>query len=350
MLVTGSIAAIKTIPLIEALRGKGFDPTVLLTRAPEQWKWVLVHDAEAASGNSVLTESASRRDKEMVLAATKVVLVAPASADFLSQLAHASSELARSLLEAQRHGSRLMIAPAMNCKMWHHPAVQRNCAALIEAGAVILGPAKGPVACGDEGFGRMMDVGDMAAGARATLDGASHPALEMFKTAMKEEKIPFCPPKEQARIVVALGGGNILWPDVEKLVADIKQSGLLADYVVDQTWAGYGAALEKLTQQTVITDYFQIPEFKGMEHIRLPERSVCVFFPFLDDALARAMAEGRADTLFLGLYLASKAPHVTTEACLRELSPSLSAVLRQDGVGVVKDVKELARYGASDKP
>jgi phosphopantothenoylcysteine synthetase/decarboxylase len=346
LLVTGSIAAIKTIPLIGALRKKKFDVAVFLTRAPEVWKWVLVDEARAASKNDVLTESASWMDRGAALEAAKVILVAPASADFLSQLAHASSELARCVLEAQRRGSRLMIAPAMNYKMWHHPAVQRNCSALAHAGAVILGPAKGHMACGDDGFGRMIEVDDMAAGVRAALDGAAHPALDYYDAARLAENIPFCPPKE-TRVVVALGGGSISWPDVEKTVNDIKKAGMIADYVIDETWAGCRDALEKMTQQPVVTDYFQIPEMKGMEHIKLPERARCVFIPFLDDALATAMIEGKADTLFLGLYLASKAPLVTTKKSLQEISPSLAAVLRQDGLGVVGDIKELARYGKS---
>ena len=348
LLVTGSIAAIKTIPLITALRGERFDVNLLLTRAPEEWKWVSVDEAKAASENAVLTDKAALGDKEKVLNAAQVILVAPASADFLSQIAHASSELARGILDAQRRGSRLMIAPAMNCKMWHHPAVQRNCEALTKAGAVILGPAKGPVACGDEGFGRMLEVGDIAAGARAAMFGKTHPALDLFKAAQKEENIPFCPPKEQARIVVALGGGKVVWPNVEKLVAEIQQTEMLADYVIDRTWAVHRPALEKLTQQTVVTDYFQIPEFKGMEHIRLPERAVCVYFPFLDDVLATAMTQGKADTLFLGLYLASKAPLVTTNKCLQGLSPPFASILRQDGMDAVEGVKDLARFCANN--
>ncbi|MFA4994443.1 MAG: flavoprotein [Bdellovibrionales bacterium] len=349
LLVTGSIAAVKTIPMITALRGGGYDVSVFLTRAPLQWKWVSVEDAKTASGNDVLTDDSSRLDKKDVFFSSQVVLVAPASANFLSQLAHASSELARNVLDAQRNGSKLLLAPAMNYMMWHHPAVQRNCAALSSAGAVILGPAKGHMACGDDGFGRMIDVNDMIEGTRAAAEGRQHPVFSYYEKSCKKEKAPYHPPKGQTRVLVALGGGNISWTDVEKVVADIRKTGMLADYVIDQTWAGYRVALENLTQQPVVADYFQIPEFNGMEHIRLPERAACVFIPFLDDALATAMAEGKADTLFLGVYLASKAPVVTTKACLQTLSPSSAFVLQRDGFDVIEDVSGLANYGADDQ-
>jgi phosphopantothenoylcysteine decarboxylase/phosphopantothenate--cysteine ligase len=85
-----------------------------------------------------------------------LVLVAPASADFLGKLAHG---LADDLPSAAclYASAPLWVAPAMNEAMWRHPAVRENARILRDRGTVFLGPASGPLACGDEGLGRMME-------------------------------------------------------------------------------------------------------------------------------------------------------------------------------------------------
>lgn len=353
LLVTGSIAAEKrTLPLIEALRKNGHAVTVLLTRAPLEWKWVDCEKAAAASGHKVLTDVSNLTSgpdiaaKKKALYLPHAILVAPASADFISQLAHKSSDVARAILTAQGDSSLLIIAPAMNNWMWGHPAVARNCDTLKKNGVVFLGPVKGLMACGDEGYGRMIGVDDLAAGVQAALEGKHlHSTYSYYETAHEEGKkaAPFRPPEGNAPILVALGGGNFKWPDVINLVGEINRTGLAADYLLDPQWKGYAEELKNLTGRTVVWDYFQVPGFDGMEHIKLPERSRCVFIPFLDDATAAAMAQGRADTLFLAAYLASKAPVLTTKECLRGLSPAAASALRQDGLGEAEDVKDLAR-------
>jgi phosphopantothenoylcysteine synthetase/decarboxylase len=347
LFVTGSIAAIKTLSLVNALRKTGYDTTVFLTRAPEEWKWVSPKEAEAASGHPVFTETSEKKAHDDALLSSSIILVAPATADFLSQLAYASTERARSILEAQKRGSLLMLAPAMNYRMWQHATVQRNCAALSTAGAIILGPAKGLLACGDEGYGRMIEVKDIAAGVDAALKGDPR-ASRLYAIARKEgvKPVPFRATEKEARILIALSGANVSWPFVERLVADIVRTKVAAEYVIDPSWAKDRAKLDALTHQRAVMNYFDIPEFEGMEHIRLPERSVCVFFPFLEEPLATAMAEGKADTLLLGVYLASKVPVVTTEETLHALSPALAQSLRRDGLGTAEDFNELARLYA----
>jgi phosphopantothenoylcysteine synthetase/decarboxylase len=350
LLVTGSIAAkTRTLPLVAALRKDGHEVTVMLTRAPEEWKWVSADEAKAASGHEVLTDAVPMPVKKEVLCSSQTILIAPASADFISRLTYASSELARVILEAQRGGGRIMLAPAMNTKMWGHPAVQRNCAMLNEKSIAILGPVKGHQACGDEGFGRMIGVKETAEGVQATLKRIPHPVLSFYETARQKEakQNPLHPIEGSARILVALGGGNISWPAVEKLVADVNRTGMDADYVVDKPWVQQREALERLTRQKVVSDYFQIPELEGLEHIKLPERARCVFFPFLDDAAAMAMVRGEADTLFLAMYLASKAPVVTTEECFKGISKPFALRLRQDGFVVVDEIGQLTRLYAS---
>ncbi|MDX2028532.1 MAG: flavoprotein [Alphaproteobacteria bacterium] len=347
LLVTGSVAAIKTVPLIEALRKDGHELKVILTRAPEEWKWVSPEELRAA-GYAVLSEKEDLKTKMEVLQKSKAILVAPASADFISQLAHASSGLARAVLDAQRGSSRLMIAPAMNYKMWHHPAVQRNCAALAGNGVTILGPVEGPMACGDHGYGRMMPVEDITQGVKAALTGTPHPAVKLYQRALQKPDLqPFRPP-ENSEILVVLEGKQMEWPEVEHLVADIKHAGLTATYVLDETWNAYRKPLENLTGQEVVTNHFQQPDAKGMEHIRLPEKARYVFFPFLDREQAEAMLQGRADTLGRSIYLASKASIVARPAS--DLSPSILSQLQRDGVQTITHVSALAYSLSLDKP
>ncbi len=91
------------------------------------------------------------------------VLVAPASADFITKLAHGAADDLLSLLCLARPMDRcaLLVAPAMNREMWAHPATQRNVAQVRADGAVVLGPAAGDQACGEIGDGRMLEAEEL---------------------------------------------------------------------------------------------------------------------------------------------------------------------------------------------
>jgi phosphopantothenoylcysteine decarboxylase/phosphopantothenate--cysteine ligase len=91
------------------------------------------------------------------------VLVAPASADFMAQLAQGRAGEILSLLCLARPRERcpLLLAPAMNREMWSHPATQRNAAQLRADGTVLLGPAAGNQACGETGNGRMLEAAEL---------------------------------------------------------------------------------------------------------------------------------------------------------------------------------------------
>ncbi len=345
LVVTGSIAAIKTIPLISALSERCHEVTVILTRAPEQWEWVSGDAAKAATGHAVITHTDNIQTKANAIMASRTILIAPASADFISQLAHASSELAHKILEAQRHGSKLILAPAMNYKMWQHPTVQRNCATLAASNITILGPVKGIMACGDNGYGRMIEVSEMASGVQAALAGIQHPSASHYDAARHDgmKEIPFRPTETGARILIALTDGGASLNALNMLVFAIDRARLTAEYIVDPHWAKRRAILEGMTKKTIVSDHFQLPDLEGLEHIKLPERARCVFFPFLDKTLAEKMVQGQADTLCLSTYLASKTPIVTTAACLQNLPPALAKSLCHDGVLGIERYNDLAQ-------
>jgi phosphopantothenoylcysteine synthetase/decarboxylase len=350
VLATGTIAAKKTVPLVHELNKAGYCPTVLLTRVPEQWGWVDLDEARAASGREVLNDKSSFAEKKSALDAAEAIVVI-ASADFASQLVYATTDLARAVLDAKEKGARLVIVPAMNFKIWEHPAVRENFLELDKSGALLLGPVEGPMACHDTGFGRMMDVKDIVAGLRAAAAEQDHPTLHCFDEACAghPQNNPVRP-LEDDRIVVVLSGSKHRVEALEKMVSDLENTGLIADYILDPAWAADATATKILTGRSVLTEHFQLdPE--GMEHIRLPERAKYVFVPFIDQELAVGMLQGRGGSLCLDAYIASKAPVVTTEEELNALPKDSARRLRNHGIGAIDNVARLANgHAASSAP
>ncbi|MFT4095502.1 MAG: bifunctional phosphopantothenoylcysteine decarboxylase/phosphopantothenate--cysteine ligase CoaBC [Rhodoblastus sp.] len=159
LIVSGGIAAYKTLELIRRLRERGASVTAVLTRAAKQFVTPL--SVASLSGDKVYDDLFSLTDEtEMghiqLSRASDVVLVAPATADLMAKAANGiADDLASTLLLATDKAAAFV--PAMNVRMWTHPATQRNVAALRAAGCPILGPADGEMACGEFGPGRMIE-------------------------------------------------------------------------------------------------------------------------------------------------------------------------------------------------
>lgn len=163
--ITGGIAAYKCAELTRLLSKAGAEVRVVMTRAATEFITPLtmqalsghrVHldlldiEAEAAMGHIELARWAD------------LVLVAPATADFISRAAHGKADdLLSTLLLATT--ARVAIAPAMNQAMWADPATQANLALLRSRDFLIWGPASGDQACGDVGPGRMLEAAELAA-------------------------------------------------------------------------------------------------------------------------------------------------------------------------------------------
>ncbi|QFY45140.1 bifunctional phosphopantothenoylcysteine decarboxylase/phosphopantothenate--cysteine ligase CoaBC [Candidatus Methylospira mobilis] len=157
--VTGGIAAYKTAELTRLLRVEGAEVRVAMTEAAMQFVGALTF--QALSGNPVHTQLLDAQTEagmgHISLARwADLILIAPASADFIARLrAGFASDLLSALCLART--CPLAIAPAMNQAMWKHPATQENVARLTDWGVQILGPAQGSLACGEEGPGRMLE-------------------------------------------------------------------------------------------------------------------------------------------------------------------------------------------------
>ena len=171
LIIAGGIAAFKSLDLIRRLREQGASVTPVLTRAAEEFVTPL--SASALAAQKVyrdlfdLTDEAEMGHIELSRAADLVV-VAPATADLMAKMAggHAN-DLASTLLMAT--DKRVLIAPAMNVRMWTHPATQRNLATLRGDGVLVVGPDDGEMACGEFGPGRMAEVPDILAAIDAAL-------------------------------------------------------------------------------------------------------------------------------------------------------------------------------------
>ena len=161
--VTGGVAAYKAAELCRLLMKAGADVRVAMTDAAQQFVMPLTF--QALSGKPVLTSlwsGMAEHGMDHIEASRHVdmILVAPATADFLAKLVHGRADDVLSSLCLARQ-TRLVVAPAMNQAMWSAAATQRNIAQLRDDGVDILGPASGEQACGEVGLGRMLEPAEI---------------------------------------------------------------------------------------------------------------------------------------------------------------------------------------------
>ena len=158
--VTGGIAAYKSADLCSKLVQAGHGVTVVLTSAAEQF--IGATTFEALTGRPVhrglfAPQEGFHQGAHIGLARrAELLVIAPASADFLAKLAHGFADDLLSTL-ALASTAPLLIAPAMNCEMWAKPAVQRNVAQLRADGMHFVEPGSGWLSCGQIGQGRMAE-------------------------------------------------------------------------------------------------------------------------------------------------------------------------------------------------
>lgn len=162
--VTGGIAAYKSAELVRELQRHGADVQVAMTDSACQF--ITPVTMQALSGKPVYTSMWDSRvpngmphidlsrDRELIV-------VAPATADFIAKLVHGNADDLLSTLCLARE-CPLLVAPAMNRQMWENPATRRNLMQLRQDGIDVLGPDEGDQACGEVGVGRMLEPTDLA--------------------------------------------------------------------------------------------------------------------------------------------------------------------------------------------
>ena len=164
--LSGGVACYKAAELTRLLVKAGATVQVVMTDAAQQF--ITTATMQALSNRPVHTSQWDTREPNAMphinlSRAADAMLVAPASADFIAQLAQGRAGELLALLCLARPAERcpLLLAPAMNREMWVHPATQRNLAQVQADGAVVLGPAAGDQACGEVGNGRMLEAEDL---------------------------------------------------------------------------------------------------------------------------------------------------------------------------------------------
>ncbi|HEX7391099.1 MAG TPA: bifunctional phosphopantothenoylcysteine decarboxylase/phosphopantothenate--cysteine ligase CoaBC [Acidiphilium sp.] len=159
LIVSGGIAAYKSLELVRLLRKSGASVRAVLTRGGAEFVTAL--SLQALCEDRVYTELFSLTDESemghiQLSRSADLLVVVPASADILAKMAAGlADDLATTLLLAT--DKRVLVAPAMNVRMWEHPATIANLATLRDRGVLVAGPDEGPMACGEFGFGRLAE-------------------------------------------------------------------------------------------------------------------------------------------------------------------------------------------------
>jgi phosphopantothenoylcysteine decarboxylase/phosphopantothenate--cysteine ligase len=162
--VTGGVAAYKAVDLASKLTAAGAAVRTVMTAGGQEF--VRPKSFEAVTCEPVFTTLWSTPEEHRSIHISladwaQVVVVAPATADIIGKAANGICDDLLSTTLCACWQRPVLLAPAMNDRMWENPAVQRNVAALKEAGWQMIGPASGRLACGTEGLGRMAEPGEI---------------------------------------------------------------------------------------------------------------------------------------------------------------------------------------------
>ncbi|MFD2205078.1 bifunctional phosphopantothenoylcysteine decarboxylase/phosphopantothenate--cysteine ligase CoaBC [Kiloniella antarctica] len=184
LVVTGGIAAYKSLELIRRLRDSGAFVRAILTKSGTEFVTPL--SVSALTGEKTFIDLFSLTDETEIghiqlSRQSDLIVIVPASADFMAKMAHGrADDLASTVMLAT--DKDILLAPAMNVRMWDHPATQENLATLRKRGIQVIGPNDGAMACGEFGPGRMSEPSEILAAiesyfAPKTTPLAGHSAL-----------------------------------------------------------------------------------------------------------------------------------------------------------------------------
>lgn len=159
LIITGSVAAYKAVELVRLLQKKSFEVSVILTKAAQEFVTPLL--VSSIAKNKIYTELFTREefDKMTHISLSRdndLIVVAPASADFIAKMANGyADDLASTVILAA--DKKIMFAPAMNEKMWENKANQENIEKLLTRGDIMIEPLADELACGEVGVGKMAE-------------------------------------------------------------------------------------------------------------------------------------------------------------------------------------------------
>ena len=254
LIIGGGVSAYKSLDLIRRLRERGAEVKVIMTAAAREFISPLT--AAALSGHPVrddlfnLVDEASMGHIELSREADLLV-VAPATADLLAKMAHGlANDLASTTLLAT--DKRVLVAPAMNVRMWLHPATQRNVATLRADGVAFAGPDDGEMACGEFGPGRMAEP--LAIVAEIERELANDPVIPMTPTRTRSHDL-------DGKHVVVTAGPTHEAIDPVRFIGN-RSSGL-------QGYAIARAARQAGARVTLISGPVSLADPEGVEIVRV---------------------------------------------------------------------------------
>jgi phosphopantothenoylcysteine decarboxylase/phosphopantothenate--cysteine ligase len=291
LVIGGGIAAYKGLELIRRLRERDAVVRVVMTEAAG--RFITPLSAATLSGQSVrnglfdLTEEAAIGHIELSREADLVV-VAPATAHLLARMAQGlADDLATTLLLAT--DKRALVAPAMNLRMWLHPATQRNVAALRQDGVTFVGPDDGDMACGEYGPGRMAEPLAIVAAIEAALAGDTTIPLPAGVGRPNQAG----PRLLEGRHVIVTSGPTHEPIDPVRFIAN-RSSGRQG-HAIAQAAVGAGARV------TLVTGPVNIPDPAGAAVVKVESardmlKAVVAALPADVFVAAAAVADWRVDT------------------------------------------------------
>lgn len=310
LIISGSVAAYKALELVRLLRARGVAVTTILSRGGQQFVTPLA--VSALSGTPTYTELFSLTDEvtmgHIALSrSAELVLVAPASANILASMAAGrADDLATTALLAT--DKPVVVAPAMNPRMWAHPATQRNLAQLAADGVRVIAPGAGDMACGEQGEGRM----------------AEPAAILAF---LERGALPAHPPQSlKGKRAIVTSGPTVEAIDPVRYLGN-RSSGKQG-HAIAEALAAAGAEV------TLISGSVNIPDPKGVRHL-------------IHTGNAEAMLAAVEEALPADLFVSAAAV-----ADWRLATPSAQKLKKKSGkltLELVPTVDILANIGKSSK-
>ncbi len=210
LVIGGGIAAYKILELIRRLREQEASVRAVMTRAAKEFVTPL--SVASLSGNQIFDDLFSLTDETEIghielSRDADLVVVAPATADLLAKLAHGlADDLASTLLLAT--DKKILVAPAMNVRMWENPVTRRNVASLRHDGILFVGPEVGDMACGEYGAGRISEPAAILAAIEDILRGDTRVALHGGQLAGRRVVVTSGPTREPIDPLRYLGNSS----------------------------------------------------------------------------------------------------------------------------------------------
>ena len=295
--VCGGIAAYKSVELVRLLQDAGYDPHVVMTRAAEEFVRPLTFSA--ISGHRVITTlwgeeagAVSGDDESSIehiyeAQTTKLLIVAPATADMLAKFAHGLADdfLSTMFLATT---APVIVAPAMNVIMWGHPATRANVETLRARGVRVIEPGSGYLACGMVGGGRLAEPAEIVAVVAETLTGsAANDYLSLAENTVAPSTAQ--EPDFDGETVLVTAGGTREAIDPVRFIGN-RSSGKMGYAVAE-------AARRRGAQVILVSAPTGLPDPAGVEVVRVvtAEEMRCAVIKRLREATIVVMAAAVSD-------------------------------------------------------